>query len=199
MNDDVKLDDKSLVNLINSDVYGEKTIVGAINIIESQIHNEKMIYFSGGHYDLVFARHKSNFPMYTLVPTKINRFLDTDYIYGRLLSIPACIFLRTNVNFDYVSFPQYLADEVFTYEAKLIGYKLVIDTTSIVYVNQETTAKFSLSFKKSGLKGVLDSLTSFKSVYNLKQNWIFAKKFSKVSYIYILFRFFILFYSENKC
>jgi GT2 family glycosyltransferase len=198
MNDDVKLDSNTLKNLISSVCHNKDAIIGAINLIESPQKNDKLIYFAGGHYDLYFARHKTNFHKHTLLPTNSDRFIDTDFIYGRLLSIPASLFLSTNIKFNYHCFPQYLADEAFTYESKLNGYKLAIDTNTIVYVNQETTAKFSLSFRLVGIKGIYEALTSFNSVYNLRQNWIFAKKFSKLSYIYIIFRFLILFYNENK-
>ncbi|MBV8115519.1 MAG: hypothetical protein JO300_12315, partial [Silvibacterium sp.] len=93
--------------------------------------------------------------------------------------------------------PQYCADEDFAYDAKQRGFKILVDGRSIVYVNEETTARFSLSLHKVGLSGVHKSLTAFNSCYNLKQGWAFARRYAGWPLLFVLSRYAIMFLNEN--
>jgi GT2 family glycosyltransferase len=195
MNDDIELAPKSLSKLLEASDLNSKSVIGAANII-NRPNNPQQVYFCGGHYDLLFARHKYNISEGTLWEIQPTRFLKSDFLYGRLLIIPWEVF-HSGIRFDEFNFPQYSADEDFSYSAKLKGYQVLVDTQSVVYVNETTTSRFSLSFRKSGLSGLRNALFSFNSCYNFKQNWKFASRYAKYPILFTFCRYAILFLNEN--
>ena len=193
MNDDIDLAPEALVRLLESSNAEPQAVIGAVNLVQRN-DQELQVYSCGGQYDLCYARHKANIPMGTLWNPPAKRLVESDFLYGRLLVIPWDAFVA-GCTFDEEVFPQYCADEDFTFGAKLRGFNVLIDTQSIVYVNEATTANFSLSFYKKGFQGVCNALTAFNSAYNLRQGWEFSKRYAKWPIIYILFRYLILFYN----
>ena len=196
LNDDINLDYDSIPNLVQASQHNPNALIGAINLILDAVTHERRVYSSGGFYNLLTARHKSNIAPQTIFLDTYPELIETDFLYGRLLIIPWLAFNEGHF-FDSNNFPQYSADEDFTYSVKLRGYPVYVSTKSVVFVNAETTAKFNLSFRLSGIKGVLNSMTSFNSCYNLKQTLIFARKYSPSPIIYTLCRFSIILYKEN--
>lgn len=195
MNDDIDLDSLAMSHLLESSDIEPRAIIGAVNLIQRP--NEKpRVYFCGGHYDLRFARHKVNIAEGLLWHVPTSRFMDTDYLFGRLLVIPWEVFANQH-RFDENTFPQYCADEDFTFGAKKRGFKVLIDSTSVVYVNEATTARFSLNLVKAGIRGAYKALTAFNSYYNLKQNWAFSARYAKWPLGFIICRYAIILINEN--
>lgn len=195
MNDDIDLAPDALSRLLEASEMESQALIGAVNIVH-RTGEIPRVYFCGGYYDLRFARHKSNIPEGTTWHVPDSRFLDSDFLYGRLLVIPWKV-LQLVGHFDEENFPQYCADEDFCYRAKGLGIRVLVDTLSIVFVNEVTTARFSLSFTKGGLKGVLRALTAFNSCYNIKQCWVFSRRYAKWPIIYTLCRYMIILFREN--
>lgn len=195
MNDDVFFKSNTFSCLMEASKLRPAAVIGALNLTDCRKDSNR-VYFAGGHYDFLIARHKANIPAGNNWIRGDKRFLDTDFLYGRLLVIPWDIFGQ-GYRFDHVSFPQYCADEDFTYAAKLNGVEVVVDTHSIVFVNEETTAHFSMNFANSGLRGIVCALISFNSPYNFRQAWIFSRKYAKFPVVYIFMRYFIMFVNEN--
>lgn len=195
MNDDIDLAPDALTRLLEARAMEPKAVIGAVNIVHRP-QEEPRVYFCGGHYDLRFARHKANIPEGTPWQAPAQRFLDTDFLYGRLLVIPWQAF-GDGCRFDEATFPQYCADEDFAFGAKRRGYRVLIDTRSVVHVNEATTARFSLSLRKVGWKGVRKSLSAFNSCYNLPQGWAFARRYAKWPAVFMACRYAIMFINEN--
>ena len=195
MNDDVDLGAEALRRLLEASHIEPNAVIGAVNLIHRP-GDQPRVYFCGGHYDLRFARHKANLAEGTLWREPAGRFLDTDFLYGRLLVIPWAVF-AAGCRFDEVAFPQYAADEDFAFSAKKLGFKVLVDSRSVVYVNEETTARFSLSFAKGGLRGVRKALTAFNSCYNFEQGWRFGRRHAQSPVLFMLCRYGIIFLNEN--
>jgi GT2 family glycosyltransferase len=197
MNDDVDLDPNALDSLIEASELQPNSIIGALQLLcDSEIEGESRVYFCGARYDFLLGCARPNRKQGTVWNRPESRFLETQYLFGRLLIIPWKAFMR-GCRFDAGSFPQYLADEDFSLDAGFRGFKSIIDCKSIVYVNMITTARFSLSFFNNGLKGIKNSLTAFNSYYNFKQNWIFSKRYAQIPSIFMLFKYSRIFLSEN--
>jgi GT2 family glycosyltransferase len=195
MNDDVDLEPSALQHLLEASRIEPRAVIGAVNVVHRP-GDEPRVYFCGGHYDLVFARHKANIPAGTPWREPAARFLDTDFLYGRLLVVPWEAF-DNGCHFDGATFPQYGADEDFVFSAKKRGFKALVDSRSVVHVNEETTARFSLSFGKGGLRGIRKALTAFNSCYNLKQGWAFGRRHASWPLLFVLCRYSIIFLNEN--
>jgi len=196
MNDDVNLDRNALNHLLEASCLEPHSLIGAVNVVHNPHGNQSCVYFCGGRYDLRFACHKVNIRQGTPWQEPCTRFQQTDFLYGRLLVIPWDAF-ESGYRFDEVSFPQYCADEDFTFSAKKRGFQVLVDCKSVVYVNEETTARFSLNFKKGGLRGVRQALTSFNSCYNWKQNWAFGRRYAKWPLLFFICRYSIIIINEN--
>lgn len=196
MNDDIDIAPDALSNLLEASDLHSHALIGAVNLIHRP-NDIPRVYFCGGRYDFHFARHRSNIMEGTPWQVQNSRFIESDFLYGRLLVIPWNIF-DLGGRFDDINFPQYCADEDFSYSSKLLGFKILIDTQSLVYVNEDTTARFSLSFFKRGWRGVLQALISFNSCYNLKQSWAFAMRYAKWPIIYTICRYAIILINENS-
>mgnify|MGYP000045820881 CR=1 FL=1 len=156
MNDDIDLSEKALSNLLDASELNQRAIIGALNIVQKP-KEKPYVYFCGGKYDMYFARHKSNISQGTPWDKTNKRFFESDYLYGRLMLIPWEVFQLCG-KFDEENFPQYAADEDFTYRAKLQGFDILVDTLSMVYVNEETTARFSLDYKRNGWRDFINAL-----------------------------------------
>ncbi len=196
MNDDVYLDPQALNLLIEASIQEPQAIIGAVNLLHRS-GDEPRVFFCGGQYDLRFARHKVNIKNGRPWRVPSGRFLETDIIYGRLLIIPWVVF-QNGCRFDEETFPQYGSDEDFCYARKLHGFKLLIDSKSIVYVNEETTSIFSLNLRKVGLNGIRTALTAFNSPYNWKQGWAFARRYAKWPCLFMFSKYSRYFISENR-
>jgi len=195
MNDDIDLDPQALTNLLEASRLEPRSLIGAVNVVHRPGEGPR-VYFCGGRYDLRFARHKANIPEGTPWQEPASRFFETDFLYGRLLAIPWEAF-ENGRRLDESAFPQYCADEDFTFGAKQRGFKVLLDSKSVVYVNEATTARFSLSFGKGGLRGVRKALTAFNSCYNWRQSWAFGRRYAQWPWLFVLCRYGIIFVNEN--
>jgi GT2 family glycosyltransferase len=195
MNDDVNLAPQALSNLLEASRLEPRSLVGAVNVIPHP-GEEARVYFCGGRYDLRFARHTANIPQGSLWRAPEMRFFETDFLYGRLLIIPWEVFERGH-RFDADTFPQYCADEDFAFGAKERGFRVLVDSKSLVYVNSETTARFSLNFFENGFRGVRTALTAHNSCYNWKQGWAFARRYARWPAVFMVFRYGIIVLNEN--
>jgi GT2 family glycosyltransferase len=195
MNDDIDLGDRALTNLLEASRLEPNAVIGAVNITKGE-DGDRRIYFCGGRYDLRFSRHKSDLPPGTPWREPEGRFLETDFLFGRLLIIPWEAF-QAGCRFDAQTFPQYCADEDFAYDAKRRGFKVLMDSKSLVYVNHDTTARFSLDFFRVGLKGVRKALAANNSYHNWKQCWAFARRYARWPAVYVFCRYGIFFLNDN--
>jgi GT2 family glycosyltransferase len=195
MNDDVDLGIGALPNLLEASRLEPHSLIGAVNITRPAGETPR-VFFSGGHYDLRFARHKANIPQGTPWQAQPTRFLETDFLFGRLLIIPWEAFEGVH-RFDAETFPQYCADEDFAFGAKLRGFRVLVDSKSLVQVNTETTARFTLSLLETGFPGIRRALTAHNSGYNWKQQWAFARRYASCPALFMLCRFGAMILNDN--
>lgn len=195
MNDDVDLDLQALPSLLEASHLEPRAVIGAVNLTQG-LDDDRRVYFCGGRYDLRFSRHTTDISTGAPWHEPKSRFLESDYLFGRLLIIPWDAF-QAGCRFDAKTFPQYCADEDFSFDAKMRGFKVLVDSKSIVYVNGETTAKFSLNFSKAGIGGVKKALSAHNSYYNLRQAWAFSRRYARWPLIFMLLRYGNFFFREN--
>lgn len=196
LNDDISLDKNSIQNITQASKIRPKSIIGGVNLVANNLNNKTHVYFCGAKYNLFTGKTKIFYPFKSLWEKPQFRFIESDYVYGRFMLIPWEVYL-SGIAFDSKFFPQYLADEDFCFSAKKKGHDVLIDTKSIVYVNEDTTTKFSLNYKLTGFRGIMESLTKFNSPYCIKQWFIFTFRHSKFPIFFFLYRYISMFLGEN--
>ncbi len=195
MNDDVEFSPVALVHLLEASRLEPRSLIGAVNLSRGP-EGEQRVYFCGGRYDLRFSRHRANIRQGSPWRAPETRMFETDYLFGRLLVIPWEAF-EGGRRFDTEAFPQYCADEDFAFGAKLRGFKVLVDSESLVYVNPETTGRFSLDLFREGFRGIWRALTAHNSCYNLKQGWTFARRYGQWPILFMFSRYSIIIFNEN--
>ena len=189
MNDDTDFNHSFVETFYKESLRYPNSLIGSLNLIKM---NTDRIFSAGGRYDLLFSNHKVNYPIGT--PYNDNLFeghLITDYLPGRGTLIPVKTFREIGY-YDDENFPQYIADEEFSYRAKLKGYNCIISTKAKVYVNTDSTGLNFIN-NKINYKMFYKSLTAINSINNLKYRVNFAYKHSKYPLVYIIFNYSRLF------
>ena len=189
MNDDTDFNINYIESFYKESLRYPNTLIGSLNLIKMNIDR---IFSAGGRYDLLFSNHLANYPSGIPYNRKnIKDYLTTDYLPGRGTLIPVKTF-REIGNYDAENFPQYIADEEFSYRAKLRGYNCIVSSKVKVYVNTDSTG---LNFfnNKINYKMFFKSLTAINSINNLKYRANFAYKHSKYPLVYLIFNYSRLF------
>ncbi len=81
---------------------------------------------------------------------------------------------------DEKSFPQYHGDSDFTFRAKKIGYKIIVNPVLKIY---NDTLHSGIRHNESS-KRLMQSLFSIKSNYNISKDYLFYKKHSESTIAY---------------
>ena len=152
-----------------------KALIGSVSV---DIANPEKIYYAGTIWNSKTAKYKSavnNNISYTECKSATD-YIATDLLPGRGVLISCSVFKQIGL-YDFVHFPQYMADEDFSLRAKKAGFQLLVSTKSSVlnYVNETGLKKRAKDFKF-----YKDFFTSIKSPVNLRNRWNWAKKHSTI-------------------
>lgn len=107
--------------------------------------------------------------------------LEVDWLPGMGTLIHRKVFDRVGM-VDEKNFPQYHGDSDFTYRAKKAGFKLIAFPELVIY-NDTTNTGLSHQGKFSNL---YKSLTSIKSLFNIKKELAFYKRHAKSPFAYFV-------------
>ena len=145
-------------------------------IIGSKIyhaHKKNTIWSMGGLFDptsgkksLIGSAEIDN-PMY-------EQFIECDWLPGMGTITHKSVYTKVGM-LDEKSFPQYHGDSDFTFRAKKIGYKIIVNPFLKIY---NDTLHSGIRHDESGKK-LMQSLFSIKSNYNIRKDYLFYKKHSE--------------------
>jgi len=151
--------------------------------------NEGLIWGMGGIFDPKLGKRfmiGQNKPVETPL---YNKAIEVDWFPGMGTAIHKDVFNKIGL-VDNKNFPQYHGDSDFTYRAKLGGFRLIA-YPNLVISNDITNT--GLKHNES-LKGLIDSLKSIKSNYNIKKDILFIRKYAQSRKAYnILVRKYIIY------
>jgi GT2 family glycosyltransferase len=182
LNDDTIIDDRYIDIIVKESIKFPSTLIGSLNLIEG---DPLKIFSAGGKYDLLFSNHIPNINQNEIYDKElINDYYETDFLPGRGTLIPIEVYKQIGV-YDSEKFPQYIADEEFSFRAKNAGFECIVSSKALIYVKKNTSG-FENIGSKLGIKDFIKSLNAINSTNNIKNRINFAKKYAKYSSLFIV-------------
>ena len=162
--------------------YGKNVIIGS----KVFTLKENLLWGMGGKFDPFTGRRC----MYGELQKDSDIYrtpIETDWLPGMGTLLHRKVFEKTGMP-DEKNFPQYHGDSDFTYRAKKGGFKLIVSPELVIY-NDNTNTGIK---HKGRFSDLYKSLTSIKSNYNIKKDFLFYKKHacSTRAYMFLLNRYF---------
>ncbi|RIV23422.1 glycosyltransferase family 2 protein [Fibrisoma montanum] len=185
LNNDLIVKEDYIESLINCFNNNKPCLVGSVSV---DIENPEKVEYLGVRWNRLTAKlHRvaqaSNKKSYSQLLTS-TEILPSDLLSGRGTLIPLVLFKQIGL-YDTVRFPQYAADDDFSYRAKQAGYKLILSTKSVVLSHCKATG-LHLSAQKPTYKVLWQAMTSIKSPTNLKVRFHWAMKNTELKIVYFL-------------
>lgn len=120
---------------------------------------------------------------------------DAHWLTGMGTIIPVGVYRRIG-HWDEVNFPQYMGDVDYTYRAYLAGFRLMVHP-ELMLVNDVSNTGLTHGGE---LKNLLRLFTDKRSLYNIRVNWIFLKKYAKgpIGFFHVCWSYLILLLSFFK-
>ena len=182
LNDDTIIDENYIDILVKESIKFPSTLIGSLNLIDG---DPLKIFSAGGKYDLLFSNHIPNLDENEIYDKEIlKEYFATDFLPGRGTLIPIEVFKQIGL-YDAEKFPQYIADEEFSFRAKNAGFDCIVSSKALVYV-KNNRAGFENTGSKLGIKDFIKSLNAINSTNNIKNRINFAKKHAKYSSLFIV-------------
>jgi len=183
LNDDTKVNDDYLQSMLTAYHKHKPCLVGSVSV---DVDNPNKLEFAGTAAEMYFAggRHLAgdfNYDFQELV--KKADYVESDSLPGRGTLIPMEVFDKVGL-YDSAHFIHYMSDIEFSVRARKAGYRLIVNTGSLVYEYVKATG--IQVEKKVSFKDFLNGFTSIKSPTNLKIRYHFAIAHSKTKHFYFL-------------
>jgi GT2 family glycosyltransferase len=180
-NNDIKAADDFFIQLVKLTGDNDGNILMGSKVF---ILDKNLIWGMGGKFDPV----KGSRYMYGGLQKDGDAYskpFEVDWLPGMGTVIHRKVFEAIGL-VDNINFPQYHGDSDFTYRAKKAGFKLVAFPELVIY-NDNTNTGLS---HRGSFRNLYKSLTSIKSNFNIKKEFIFYRKHaeSPVAYFYMLKR-----------
>jgi GT2 family glycosyltransferase len=165
INNDVQVGNDTIDKLVSfSNSLNRRIIVNAISINSS---DQDTIIKSGTKIlSWALNRTKHVYHGASLKSLLSHDAVEVDLLTGRCLLHPVEVFDKIG-NYNSDLFPHYGGDDEFTARAKLLGYKLYVLPSAIVYLDQD-----EVSHAK---KNIFHALFGIKSSVNIVNKWRFAR------------------------
>lgn len=161
LNDDIDFKADFIKILLKSSLAKPKSIVGAITVFS---HNKKIIWKAGMEdTNKIHPLFKNIFQNINL-NNPIPELVYVDVVSGRAMLIPVKL-LKNHGYFNQNRFPHGYADHEFCIRAKKHGYKLIINTKSVIYSKPGTNKSFFY------LLNTLPIKEQFKTFFDKKYDW----------------------------
>ena len=183
LNNDLVVNPDYLSQLMNVYRSNKLCLVGSVSVY---YNDPEKIQFAGISWHPVMAKFKANAISnrnYSELALNVDD-VESDLLSGRGTLIPVEVFRNFGM-YDAERFPHYAADEDFSLMCKRNGYRLLVAVKAVVYSHVSDTG-LNFTHSRLTLKQFLKTLTSIKSANNLGIRFRWAKKNSKVPFIYFL-------------
>lgn len=183
LNDDTEVKADYLQTLLDAYQQHQPCLVGSPSV---DIDQPNKLEFAGTVFDLYFASGKPLAPRYNNNYADLQKqvaYVESDALPGRGTLIPMRVFDEVGL-YDSKNFMHYMSDIEFSLRARKAGYKLIVNTSSVVYEYVKATGLF-LNQQQSW-KDFVNSFTSVRSPTNLTVRYNFAIAHSKTKIIYFL-------------
>ncbi|MFD2569128.1 glycosyltransferase family 2 protein [Spirosoma soli] len=183
LNDDTEVKPDYLQTMVDAYESYKPCLIGSVSV---DIDNPDKLEFAGTYSEFYFAKGgplaaEYNYDYKELV--KRATYVKSDSLPGRGTLIPMQVFTEIGL-YDSKRFAHYMADIEFSVRAQKAGYKLIVNTKSLVYEYVKATGLF-LNQKQSW-KSFIDSFTSIRSPTNLTVRYNFAIAHAKTKHLYFL-------------
>ena len=152
------------------------------------LEKDRIIWSFGGLFDQRSGAKKM--VGYNLPDSEeFNRVIDVDWLPGMGTLIPVPV-IRHIGYWDAGAFPQYHGDSDFTYRAKRAGYRILVYPQLVLWNDKSSSG---LSHGDS-MKGLIGTLTSIRSDYNIRKNLLFYRRYatSPLAYCFLATYYFRL-------
>lgn len=184
LNDDTEVQPDYLQTLLDAYERHKPCLVGSPSV-DSEHPNK--LEFAGTHSELYFAGGRGLAEDYNYDYRELQRRTDhveSDSLPGRGTLIPMRVFDEVGL-FDSKNFAHYMADIEFSVRAKKAGYRLIVNTKSVVYEYKKETGLFIN--QQPSWTDFIKSFTSIRSPTNLTVRYNFAIAHSKTKLLYFIF------------
>ena len=184
LNDDTRVKDNYLHTLLEAYGRHKPCLIGSVSV---DSENPDKLEFAGTYMELYTAsgRHLAEDYKYSyqeLIRQKTH--IESHSLPGRGTLIPMAIFDKIGL-FDSKKYIHYMADIEFSLRARKAGYRLIVNTKSVV---EEFVAATGIQVEKGvSFKQFIHGLTSVKSMTNLTVRYNFAIDFSRTKVLYFCF------------
>jgi GT2 family glycosyltransferase len=202
LNDDVRLADDCIDNLLQAYENNPGAIIGALNVTD---HRTNRIFFSGvKQFRWWSARYIRYHSFLSPYPPNLSGLHKTIVLPGRGLLIPTGVFKRIGY-FDQEGLPQYKADYDFVFRAHKHHVETLISWDARVFVNVETTGG-GATFTRQSITRFASSFFKRNTRTNLLHNFTYYRRhfpvwglpLLPVTAIITVFRQFSLFIKGKK-
>ncbi|MBO0932078.1 glycosyltransferase family 2 protein [Fibrella aquatilis] len=183
LNDDTQVRPDYLQTLLDAYEQHKPCLVGSPSV---DVDDPKKLEFAGTHMELWFASGRHAAADYNYDYDELARrtdFVESDSLPGRGTLIPMAVFDKVGL-YDSRRFSHYMSDIEFSVRAKKAGYKLIVNTKSLVLEYTKATGLFLK--EKETWKDFVNSFTSVRSPTNLTVRYNFAIAHGKTKQLYFL-------------
>ncbi len=184
LNDDTEVKADYLQTLLDAYQQHKPCLVGSPSV---DIDQPNKLEFAGTVFELYFASGKPLAPRYNNEYSVLQQraaYVESDSLPGRGTLIPMSVFDEVGL-YDSKRFMHYMSDIEFSVRARKAGYRLIVNTSSVVYEYVKATGLFLK--QKQTWSDFIKSFTSVRSPTNLTVRYNFAIAHSKTKIIYFLF------------
>ena len=169
LNDDVRLDKDFIKNIIDLSAEFPDSIIGAANYD----FKTGELLFAGEKRNWLFASIKKNTDIFSESEMLNLKKIETDYLPGRGLLIPAFVFEKIGF-FDENNFPQSAADYDFTIRAKKNNIDIFCNSGIKQYSDSKSLG--AAKFPADRIMNIIPYITSLRSAGCLRIRWKFILK-----------------------
>ncbi len=184
LNDDTEVQPNYLQTLLDAYERHKPCLVGSPSVDSD---NPDKLEFAGSRSELYFAGGRGLAQDYKYDYQELKRradYVESDSLPGRGTLIPMRVFDEIGL-FDSKNFAHYMADIEFSVRAKKAGYRLIVNTDSVVYEYKKETGLFIN--QQPTWNDFVKSFTSIRSPTHLTVRYTIAIAHSKTKLLYFLF------------
>lgn len=184
LNDDTRVQPDYLQSMLTAYHKHKPCLIGSPSV---DIDNPDKLEYAGTTFELYLAGGKhiaENFNYSYQELVKQAAYVESDSLPGRGTLIPIRVFDQVGL-YDSKNYIHYMSDIEFSVRARKAGYRLIVNTQSLVY--EYVSATGIQVEKKVSLRDFINGFTSIKSPTNLKIRYNFAITHSKTKVVYFCF------------
>lgn len=187
LNDDTRVDPNYLQTMLDAYRTYQPCLVGSVSVDSDNPDKLEYAGYTGSEFELNTAGGRHVAADYDYSYQKLasrTAFVESQSLPGRGTLIPMAVFDKVGL-FDSKRFVHYMADIEFAIRARKAGYRLIINTNSVVYEFVKATG---IQVEKGvSLRQFISGFTSVKSPTNLRVRYNFAMAHSKTKLLYFAF------------